>query len=81
MVFEPTTLRVLDLAIELLRTRWRARVILVGWTCEPHHAVTQYITSNTLRLNCIYAVTLIARNVSPMKEPPTNQPMPLILVL
>ena len=27
--------------------------IFVGWTCEPHLAVTQSITSNTLRLNCI----------------------------
>ena len=42
------------LIFELLRTRWRARVIFVGWTWEPHHhTVTQFITSNTLRLNCI----------------------------
>ena len=41
------------LTSELLRTRWRAKVIFVGWTCEPHLAVTQSITSNTLRLNCI----------------------------
>ena len=54
MGFEPTTLRVLDaLTSELLRTRWRTRVIFVGWTCEQHLAVTQSITSNTLRLNCI----------------------------
>ena len=45
MGFEPTTLRVLDaLTSELLRTRWRARAIFVGWTCEPHLAVTQSIT-------------------------------------
>ena len=25
----------------------------MGWTCQPHHAVTQSITSNSLRLNCI----------------------------
>ena len=60
-----------------MRTGWRARVIFVGWTWELHHAVTQSITSSTLRLNCIdHTVTLIVRNVSPMKEPPTNQPMP-----
>ena len=28
-----------------------------------------------------HTVTLIARNVSPMKEPPTNQPTELILIL
>ena len=27
------------LTSELLRTHWRARVIFVGWTCEPHHTV------------------------------------------
>ena len=41
MGLEPTTLHVLDaLTSELLRTRWRARAIFVGWTCEPHLAVT-----------------------------------------
>ena len=51
MGFEPTTLRVLDaLTSELLKTRWRARVIFVGWTCEPHLAVTQSITSNTSQI-------------------------------
>ena len=44
MGFELTTLRVLDRM--LLRTRWRARVIFVGWTCEPHLAVTQSITNH-----------------------------------
>ena len=38
------------LTSELLRTRWRARVIFVGWTCEPHLAVTQSITSNTFSI-------------------------------
>ena len=39
------------LTSELLRTRWRARVIFVGWTCELHLAVIQSITSNTLLAN------------------------------
>ena len=50
---DPPCSRSDTLTSELLRTRWRARVIFVGWTCEPHLAVTQSITSNTLRLNCI----------------------------
>ena len=41
------------LTSELLRTRCRARVFFVGWTCLPHLAVTQSITSNTLRLNTV----------------------------
>ena len=41
------------LTSELLKTRWRARVVFAGWTTEPHLTVTQSITSNTLRLNCI----------------------------
>ena len=56
MGFEPTTLRVLDRMLqpsELLRTCWRARVIFVGWTCEPHLVVTKSIASNTFRFNCI----------------------------
>ena len=48
MGFEPTTLCVLDrmlldLASELLT--WRARVIFVGWTCEPHLAVMDCVTA------------------------------------
>ena len=37
---DPLCCRSAALTSELLRTRWRARVIFVGWTCEPHHAVT-----------------------------------------
>ena len=45
MGFEPTTLRVLTSELLCMWTRWRARVIFVGWTCEPHLAVAQSITS------------------------------------
>ena len=44
---DPSCSRSDALTSELLKTRWRARVIFVGWTCEPHDAVTQSITSNT----------------------------------
>ena len=38
MGFKPTIVHVLDaLTSELLRTRWGARVIFVGRTCEPHY--------------------------------------------
>ena len=47
---DPSCSRSDALTSELLRTRRWARIISVGWTCEPHLAVTQSITSNTLGL-------------------------------
>ena len=37
------------LTFDLLRTRWRARVIFVGWTCLLHLAVTQSIIKQHIK--------------------------------
>ena len=65
------------LTSELLRTRWRARVIFVGWTCEPHLAVTQSITSTTSNtlpyLKCLYChMQLIAMLYPPLSKQEGN---------
>ena len=47
MGFEPTTLRVLERMPYLWATEvsLAGKSFFVGWTCEPHLAVTQSITS------------------------------------